>query len=877
MHRRLANLCISSASLLCIIPGSIVHSQTAADAAAVAATVPAPAQLDTQLPPLVVFGDRASLESAEKIRRERLEIVDSVVDDDIARLPDLNVSDALQRVAGIQIERDLGEGFTPSIRGLTQMETLLGGREVFTAGTGRNLNFEDIPAEMVSGIDVYKTSSAAQIEGGIGGVIDLRTHRPFDFNGSEFVGSARLIHGDLAQRDEPQFSLLGSDRWQTDAAGEIGALLNVSYQERAFREDQESEGNPLALTNLLPGQTVIAPNGTSQTTSIGVRKRTAGNLVLQWRPSSSLDLYAEGSYAQFRTMQDSYQINVEASPSFVPGSVTVFPGTDDLRSITWTDAPLSILSFARDTVDQTAQAAVGGSLSHGAWTISGDLSHTQSRESLFFSGPFLAGTAAYFTQNLSTTVPSTGISGANLLDPANLTYTGIAYRTLPYDGSLTAARIDADYDLAGSFLRTLSVGLRISDHGANNSPGLIFADAAVTGLTGADRPSFLMPDPYSLFPGSGSDSIANYLVGNLSSARDPIALRSAFGITTPIPAAASPLSLWSITEETRAAYWLAKFETSNMPLDGNIGLRVVHTLESVSGSESAPADATISPIAVMSDYTDWLPSINLRYRLREDWLLRAAVSKSITRPDFDELSPSLTLIPNSVNPSLNQGSAGNPELKPVRADNIDVAVEKYFSRTTALSLTGFLKHVDGFVTTVSNPEVYAGSVYEVSRPQNGSGADIRGFELAYQQFYDFLPSVLSGLGLQANYTYIDSESPNSALGAPAPLQNLSKHSLNLIGIYERSKFSARLAYNWRDRFLSGVTDIVGVGALPVYTAAYGWLDGSLRYRVTDKATVAVEGMNLLHTLRRSYYGVETRPQSVWLDDTQIAVTITVGI
>jgi iron complex outermembrane recepter protein len=833
--------------------------------------------VEPELPQLTVVGDRASLASALEIKRDKIEIVDSVADDDVARLADLNVTDALQRISGIQIERDLGEGSTPSIRGLTQMETLLNGREVFTAGTGRNLNFEDIPSEMVGGIDVYKSATARQLDGGIGGSIDLRTHRPFDFAAGEIVGSARLIHGSLAQKDEPQFSLLASDRWLTTSAGEIGALVNVSYQERAFREDQKSSGNPLSLTDLVPGQTIIAPNGTSETTSLGVRKRTAVSYALQWRATGAIEFYAEGSYVEFRTSQDSYQINVEASPTFVPGSLTLFPGTDDLESITWTNAPLSILSFARDTVDRTTQSAIGGIWTRGSLTVKADLSHTQSGESLFFSGPFLAGATANFTQNLSTPLPSTSISGTNLLNPANLIYTGIAYRSLPYDGDLTAARIDAAYELTDNWLRSLSAGLRFATRGATNAPGLIFGDAAVTGITGADRPSFLMPDPYGLFSGASSPSISDYLVGNLASARDPVALRAAFGITTPIPTAASPLSLWSITEQSQAAYLMTDFAASSLPLDGNAGLRLVRTRELVSGSQSVPGDGTTEPINVNSDYADWLPSVNLRYRLGEGLLLRAAASKTVTRPDFDQLSPSLTLIPNSVNPSLNQGSAGNPYLRPVRADNLDIAAEQYFGRTTSLSITGFLKHVDGFVTTVSSPESYAGATYEVSRPQNSTAANIKGFELAYQQFYDFLPGLLGGLGSQANYAYIDSESPNSALGAPAPLQNLSKSSINLIGMYERGGVSARIAYNWRGRFLSGVTDVVGVGALPIYTAAYGWLDASLRYRLTDKASIAVEGMNLLHTMRRSYYGVETRPQSAWMDDTQIAVTVTVRI
>ena len=247
----------------------------------------------------------------------------------------------------------------------------------------------------------------------------------------------------------------------------------------------------------------------------------------------------------------------------------------------------------------------------------------------------------------------------------------------------------------------------------------------------------------------------------------------------------------------------------------------------------------------------------------------------MTRPDFNQLSPSATLAQNTINPALNTGSAGNPDLQPIRSKNFDMAVERYFSPTTSAYATLFLKKVDGFITTVSNPEIYDGVTYQVSRPQNTAPADIKGVEVGYQQFFDFLPGWMRGLGLQANYTFVDSNTPDKTLGTDVPLQNLSRHSANLIGMYELGRLSARIAYNWRDRFLSSVANFVGVGAVPVYTKAYGWLDASVTWRIDDRTSIALEGSNLLRTVRESYYGVETRPQSAWLNDRQISLTATI--
>ncbi len=827
---------------------------------------------------VVVRGVRESLATAQGTKRSAGQIVDSIVADDISKLPDASVSEALQRITGVQIARDRGEGTSVTVRGLTQLETTLNGREVFSASRGRQLDFATVPAELVSRLDVYKSSSAIQLEGGVGGLIDLQTRRPLDFPGHAAVLSARLVHDDLAGRNAQQYFGLASGRWRLgDGAGELGALLGVSLQKRAFREDQLSAGNPVVRTDLVAGRSVVAPNGISQTTSAGQRNRRTANAFLQWRPSARIELFAEGSATEFRTRQDSWQVNAASSPSFVAGSATLFDGTDDLKTITWTNAPVSVLSFARDTFDRTHQVALGGRWTGDALTLSADLSTTQGTSTLFFSGPFMGTTAARFSQDFSTSIPGSVIAGTDLLDPANFQYTGIAYRTSRLAGRLPAVQVDAAYRIGSNFFTALETGVRHATRVATNAPGLIFADAPLTGFPATRMPGAVAPYPFDFFPGSATPTLDNFLVADLSGARDAVGLRNAFGIVTPIPVAANSLGIWRIVEETRSVYGMTRFKAAGAPIDGNLGLRAVQTLASVSSSQSVPGTTSTTPADSATRLSDVLPSVNLRYTFGSGLLLRLAASKTVTRPDFAQLSPSLTLIPNPVNPALNQGSAGNPELRPVRSNNLDLSFENYPGRTTAMTAAAFLKKVDGFVTTVSSPETWGGSTYQISRPQNSDAATIRGIELGYQQFYDFLPGWLGGLGLQATYTFVDSQAGNSSLGSRVPLQNLSKNSANLIGLYERADVSARLAWNWRSRFLSGVTNLVGVGALPVYTRAYGWLDASVGYRVSRTVTLSLVATNLSDTLRKSYFGTQTRPQSNWLGDRQVSAAVTLRL
>lgn len=802
---------------------------------------------DEALPIRVVTGNRASLSASQRIKQEKTEIVDSVAAEDIGKLPDVSVTDALSRVTGVQILRDRGEGAGVAIRGLTQIETTLNGRELFTAGAGRTLDFADIPSEMLSGIDVYKTTSASRIEGGVGGSIDLRTHRPFDFSGRKVVASLRVNRGDLGKREQAQFSTLLSDRWNT-GAGEFGALLDLVYQQRSWREDQKGIGGFVARTDLLPGRTVLAPSGISDSVSIGRRDRKSAGLVLEWAPSDSLKLYSEANYVEFLTLQDTYQLNLTAPATFQPGSPTLFPGTNHLQGITWTNAAATAVGAARDTLDRTSQVAAGAVWSGTSLTVKGDLSHTRSHNQLYYSALTLGGTANSLLQSQAGGVSTYALGAGNLASLANFNSAGMWYAARPFDGDLTAATLDGEYQVFNGWLETLSAGVRWARRNASDAPGQVVdfpaapAVGNAAGLT-VNNPygGFLTPDP--------------------AAARDVMAARAVLGINAPLPTS-NPLGTWTVSEDTQSGYLMANLKRAAW--DGNLGVRMVNTRERVDGN-MGPSAGPYSPVHLGNDATDVLPSTNLRYALGDGLYLRGAASKTLTRQDFNLLSPSLTLNPIQLN-----GTAGNPALRPVRADNLDVALERYADHASVAYLTGFWKRVDGFVTTLINPEVYGGQTYQVSRPYNLGTAFVEGVELGYQHFFLDVPDWLRGTGLQANYTYVDSRSVNPLTGQQTGLQNLSANSYNLIGLYELGPVSARLAYNWRDRFISGFSNVAGT-TLPVYMRGYGWLDASFTYRLSAALSLTLEGSNLLRTVRSSYFGTETLPQNTWMNDRQLSV------
>jgi iron complex outermembrane recepter protein len=791
-----------------------------------------------------VTGHRASLKNAQAIKRDSIPFVDSITSDSIQKLPDYNTAEAMQRVPGIQITRDRGEGSTIAIRGLTQVETTLNGREVFTAGNGRVLDYSDISAELLSQANVYKTASANHIEGGVGGLVDLRTHYPFDFDRNLFVASGRYIHGDFVNESKPQISLLSSNVWQIGSSSKLGVLANLVYQDRAWREDIFSIGNPRAIT--VGGQSVIAPNGEASTVTVGERKRLGANLIVQWQPSDRLDLYGELHHAYFKTIQNGYQLFVTPGASFDAASVSFFPNTNDLSNITWNNPAVTTSGAARDTLDRTTQAALGGRWIDDRWSVKTDVSHTKSFNMLDFSSINLNGTSVTFNENIA--------NNQQVLSTPSFANSSLVVAKRPFHGTLDAIQIDGDYDVNWGQLSTLSAGVRLAQRHADDGNGqVVFSQ----GSTVANASPLLINSAYVPYP-----------IGDPELARDWSSVRNTLGISATLPNG-SPLGAWKIGERTTSQYVMATFQGQDKRYEGNIGLRNTLTDEKVDGYQTNPAGGDPLPLSIHHRDADLLPSTNWRFDMGRGVYFRAAASQTVTRPDFNQISPSLTL--NVVQLA---GTAGNPALRPIKAENYDWGLEYYWSKTSMLHLTHFIKHVNGFVTTLTNPEVYNGATYQVSRPFNTDASHIDGWEVGYQQFYDFLPGWLSGFGLQANFTHIDSQLRNVIAGKTLQLPNVSKDSYNLVAMYEKGNLSARLAYNWRSKFMTSVLNVTGFEPLPVFTDAYGWMDASINYRPTKQLTLGIEGLNLLNTVRKSYAANDRHPLTSWKNDREITFVIT---
>ena len=289
-------------------------------------------------------------------------------------------------------------------------------------------------------------------------------------------------------------------------------------------------------------------------------------------------------------------------------------------------------------------------------------------------------------------------------------------------------------------------------------------------------------------------------------------------------------------------------------LDGNIGLRLVDTHATYRGNSllvttpaSGPSTFTYLPTVTENNSLDWLPSLNARLALQDGLFLRIAASRTVTRPTFLQLDPGLSLSASTAT-LLGSGTSGNPALNPERSTNGDVSLEYYFGAQNSLTGAVFYRKIDGYIQNGITPETIAGIVYQVTEPVNAPSGHIDGVEVGYTQFFDQLPGIFSGLGIQANGTYVD-----------GPFQNISKYSYNLIGIYEKGPVEFRVAYNWRSGFNVGPTPGGAQPAEPltIFSHSQPWLDLSTSYRLGKQLTVTFDATNMLNSYYQDYFGNAT--------------------
>nr|WP_315220582.1 TonB-dependent receptor [uncultured Duganella sp.] len=945
------------------------HAQTA-QAPAAQSDTPAPAAAPVAV---VITGQRAALQSAQKIKQNADEVVDSISADDIGKLPDRSVTEVLQRVSGVTIDRAMSradpdhfsvEGSGVSVRGLSYVRSELNGRDSFSANGGRSLNFEDVPPELMAGVDIYKNPSAEQVEGAIGGLINLRTAMPFDYKGFKASISGSETYSELRKgKASPSGSGMVSNRWKTPF-GEVGALIDLAYSESATRTDAIQVEPYYPRNDIEPGRTVYVPKGAQWRSLNFDRTREGAYGALQWKPNSQITTGLTYFKSKYKMTWDEQAIFAQSSPYNIQVANGKYADNGTFISGTLSDPADGGINFNNDTrtawrkSDTTDVSWNMRWRPNDRWTITTDLqrirANTESVDSTVATGLRMPKEQLDLSGSLPNIIFDAA-DRANLANPNNYYWAFTMEHLDRAKADSDAGKIDLKYDFDHPIFRDIKFGARMTNRDSvteNSNPSYNWAavtqpwQGEISGLAYLGDPRFSgntsthsfdnffngkMSVPAVVFPNSSLSQGYPSSYATLHSYHDILcaeknATLAAAGqptnTCTPWKAATfggDPAGLNSQSEKTKALYTQTRFGFDDLkfPIDGNIGLRYVKTDATASGytvfNSTAPSNPAIPVFNSFSradtyqnSYHNWLPSLNLRMKASDTLQFRFAYAGAMSRPDPSQLQGYTTLSQSAdvaangtVNSITYSGEAkGNPNLRPITAKQLDLTAEWYFSPVGSFTLAVFNKRLKDVIvnqTTAFQLNDVTGRGYNfiTTAPVNGAKGRARGFELAYQQYFDKLPGAWSGLGLQGNFTFVDSErtlyngvfqqyctgsgggaanlnlnlngcDTNGTTFGNLPLENLSRRSYNIALMYDKGPWSARLAYNWRSKSLQAVnvngtqgtdgTDTNPASAtfgqrnvawgLPTWADDYGQADASVSYKINERIQIGLEAQNI---------------------------------
>ena len=819
------------------------------------AQTPAPALPDT-LPArdaelVIVTGIRRSLELAVDLKRARDQISDVITAEDVAKLPDANVAEALQRVTGVQITRVFGEGQSVSIRGLQQVRVEVNGRTLlgFSArvsppeydNLGRSSGLDSVASSLFGKLSVYKSPLPSQGEGGLGGTVNLETPKPFGFALPTMLLRAQTTYSSGADILEPGATAVFTTRFGDQR---FGILLAADYQKRSSNLQLFERNN--FFNRLNGGSTPILAPALLQYENTDIdRSRLGVNGTVQVHVTPNFVLTADALYAHQRADRTNTFIafNLPTSPT---GVVVSNPVLDDKGFVIAGTALGTIRTGSQIREDPATSIMFGlnGLYDNRKLSLEGDIYVSQARLrqkieiiTLQTANEAVRGTFDYRGGVVPSLTLAT-LSGARFDATSYSNFPVAPQGTLTFRANATpaslkevAGRFDIGYRLGEGV--KVHAGIRYVELTATFEafrsratatqtdllPNLTFGNANFLNRISGDFPRlFVTATPNS------SDVIRRVLIGEPSlTPTDPQgSLRR------------NAARDFDLRETTHSGYFMLEAQPRIFGRLSklNVGARVSHTDFVV--NTFALTGTTLLARTDANSYTNVLPSANLVVPVTDTFVLRVAVSETMQRAGLAELAPS-----TFIEPTNRTASGGNAQLKPPVSSNFDMSLEYYASKASLISGAIFVKHVKDFIATTTSEQIFEGfenlGLVRATRPDNVDSANVKGFEIGIQHFFDTLPAPFDGLGIIANYTFSDSRASNGF-----PLVAASKHSFNVVGLYEKGRFSARIAYNWRDdavfEFTQGRPDVI---------AARSQLDGQFGIDLTDAIALSFQAQNVM--------------------------------
>lgn len=812
-----------------------------------------------------VRGFAASLKENLNNKRFAENVLDAINADDIGKFPDKNVGDALQRVPGVGVERRFGESDGVSIRGLdpSLSMTYLNNQAIMTAQwfegfrPTRGFRSDMMAAELVAGLEVYKSPQADLNEGSIGGTVNIKTRRPLDLDTNTMRGTLEYQYSEKAARFDPAVSALYS--WKNPEET-FGLLATISRQER-FTTYSAMENY---MPTVLGAKDVEKSGATHGTWGAGhsifqqQRERKAYNLSAQYRPTDKLDLVLNA--LKFDLSAD----NINSNYLTVPGrqaairNVTEkvqYPGglaaikhdvlLKDITGAAGNDYWFGPDSFYRNT-KPTAQA-VDLDINYDAddYDLHVQLGTTSADGDIKVYGYFgninMANAASVgLTGNERLTLDMTGNKlGVSFtgFDPSNPASYPLVFRptNTHIEDSVGENYIQADLDIPVENLgifSSIKTGIKLKELSSDRHAYSFDMQAPQDKYKTLADLGFVNTK-CGLYEQSGQKKDNTLTCLPVFDLPSVAAFSKAFAPWT--KQRENLGDYYNILEDTTAVYAMGRFEGENYR--GNVGVRyVAYELDS-RANQNNQLGQWRKDVSFPNDYNELLPSINFAYDLSETLILRAAAAKVMSLPNYQDLRNTL-----SYNDTTYTGTAGNPFLEPWRANQVDLGLEWYFNEESLLAATVFRKDIASFLFSQTALEKIDGysQDFRITRTRNGGKATVDGVEAQFQTKFG------NGFGMTANLTLTSADLVDQNGVAGLNIPGNSKQMWNLTGYWENETYSARIMANHRGEFFNGFN----LGSSNS-TGDYTSIDLALSMEVNSHVTVNLQGLNLTKELYRA--------------------------
>lgn len=915
---------------------------------------------------VVITGYRGSLIRSIDEKRNADTVTEQLSSDDLGSLPDISIADALTRLPGISAVRTGGQAAEINIRGLSGpfILTTMNGREQTSTSGSRSVAFDQYPSELISSGTVYKSQKASLIEGGIAGTVELKTASPLA-NRKEhtFNVNVRAMHNDRADdiTDSDSNGNRVSFSYQGKFADEtLGVSLgyarldqpHVSTQFIGLHYDtnQDLNNDNIPDVHFSEGLELQQKGGTE------LRQGYVG--AIEWAPNSDFVLKTDAFISKFDSEQFARGFRVKFGG---PGSNyynPVFEGNNVIgATVVRTPQSWTRVEIVND--DDTKIADIANYGMNAQWnltdrfTLTADA--TYSTASSDFQNRLLW---SYVTEDASAASPvfdsnvaiNYQLNGLNVADVSfNQDFTNLdqvmaaKYGSYPYiySDKLRAFKLDGLYEFENNhWFRSVEVGYRYSERDYSRDRA-VFQYGDEGAVSSTEGPFRLTSDLVTETGFSGAFShFPNYLAIDIDGV-----------LANWLPNGAQPGQSWDdswtltqsgeVFENITAAYFQANIDTElgNLPVTGNVGLRVVHTDQSATTLQDVGGDVLLGAQNIVDDFgvvnsdyapgvlgvkfTDYLPSLNLNFKITDNSQIRVAAARVMSRPPIERLSSTLGGTYSELSSDtetvarFDANNDNNPKLKPFKADQIDISFEHFFEETDGIFVAAvFYKDIKSFIDTFASPnydfagngfnvlETYIDPDYDdqgsgVPAPEldvingtyttavnNTEGGYMAGLELAYTQVFSMLPEPWSGLGVNMSYSYTDSEVARFVSDLPGevdddtrfggttiqlPVEGLSQDVVSATLFYAYKNFETRLNARYRSEF---VHNQIAVNRQVTYFDAETVFDYQASYAFNDHGTILFQVNNLTDQSNKSYFGSRAQTGTIQLFGRQFFLGMT---